>query len=386
MMGWVERVRGAAGGKSIPLRPDPLLQHSAVLTAAAELEYVRLGSFSGSALSLRDALAARVALADWDLLPYARRPRLFPARLQSVVEARAAGSGVPWTKTRGWTQALQRHALASGLGRRGKPILFVQTLPAFVLNGSMRYAIYTDRVGREGAATGGRYASRYTPGWLERETAFLHGASRIYLMGPTTASALERMYGISPEKIIVVGAGPNMSLTPPRVSETCRTLLFAGIDWERKGGRELLIAFERARRRLPHLELVWVGGHPDGNVPEGVRILGRVPHAQMDAVYAEADVLVLPTHQDAVPISLIEALYKGIPCIGTTVGNQQWIIGDAGVCIEPGSVDQLAEAIKIIARDYPSYRGRAMKRGDQLRQRFRWDAVADAIVDDFIRS
>lgn len=377
-------MRGAAGGKSILLRPAPLLQRSVVLTAAAELEYVRLGSFSGSALSLRDALAARVALMDWDLLPYARRPRLFPARLQSVVEARAAGSGVPWTKTRGWTQALQRQALASGLGSRDRAILFIGSRLAFVLDGSVRYAIYGDRVGREGAAIRGRYASRFTPGWLERESAFLRGAFRIYLMGPSTADVLVQMYGIPPEKILVVGAGPNAPLTPPRVSEECRRLLFAGTEWGLKGGPELLAAFERVRRRLPHLELVCVGSRPNGNAPEGVRLVGRVPHDRMDTFYSEADALVHPSHQDAFPISLIEALYKGIPCIGTTVGNQQWIIADAGICIEPGRVDRLAAAIEALVREYPRFRQRALERGGHLRQRLRWEAVASAILDDFI--
>jgi glycosyltransferase involved in cell wall biosynthesis len=346
------------------------------------MTYVHTGSFSGSATSLRKALAARVRLKTWDLLPYARRPGLVAARLRATVEARRAGSWVPFTKTRAWSEATQRALEQEGLGRAPRPILFVQTLPAFVLNGGTRYAVYTDRVALEGAASPTPFRSRYSPGWLQREAAFLRGASRVYLMGPSTVEVLEREYGIPRERIQVVGAGPNMELGPPGDSGTCRTLLFAGIEWERKGGPDLLAAFAEVRRDHPDLELIIVGGDRREPLPPGVRSVGRVPHAEMDALYTRADAFVLPSHHDAVPIVLIEALSKGVPCIGTTAGNQPWLIGDGGIILEPGNIGALASALRTLIRDYGAYRRRAQARGGQVRETFRWERVAARILDD----
>lgn len=353
-------------------------------TIPPQLAYVHFGSFSGSATSLRKALVERVSLVNWDLLPLSRRPSLIPARLKAYGEALRTARGTPWTKTRAWSAALQRTLVEAGIGLHQVPIVFVQTLPAFVLDASVKYVIYTDRVAREGAVSPTPFASRFSPGWLEREEAFLRGAYRIYLMGPSTVEVLERCYGIPTRKIIVVGAGPNMPLGPPVDSPSCRTMLFVGVEWERKGGPDVLAAFANVRKEFPDLELLLVGSDNGGRLPEGVRAIGRVPHAQMDALYSRADALVLPSHHDAVPITLLEALMKGLPCIGTTVGNMRWIIGQAGETVEPGRVDALSAALRKVVINYPQYRQRVAERRQYLRETFRWDAVASKILEDVL--
>ncbi len=349
-----------------------------------DLVYIRVGAFSGSAISLRQAFRSRVRLIDFDLLQLARRPSLLPARAQALLEARRAGAGVPWARTAAWSIANQRAVMRTGLIVDSRPILFVQTIPAFVLEPTIRYGVYTDRVTREGAVLGGVYASRFAPGWLEREEAFLRGAHRVYVMGPSTKEALTRDYGIPASRIAVVGAGPNMALGPPVESESCRTVLFVGTDWGLKGGPELLSAFAEVRRDFPDLKLLLVGSLPDGPLPEGVTAVGRVPHAQMESLYSQADALVIPSHIDAHPISFVEGLIKGLPCIGTTAGNSSWIIQEAGECVEPANVEALAAAMRRVVADYAMYRRRALKRGQQLRESYRWENVASVMLEDLL--
>jgi glycosyltransferase involved in cell wall biosynthesis len=351
-----------------------------------ELVYIRVGGFSGSAISLRQAFRSRVKLVDFDLLQLARKPSLLPARARALLEARRAGAGVPWARTAAWSIANQRAVMRTGLITDSRPILFVQSIPAFVLAPTIRYGIYTDRVTREGAALGGVYASRFAPAWLEREEAFLRGAYRVYVMGPSTKDALTRDYGIPASRIAVVGAGPNMSLGQPVESESCRTILFVGTYWGLKGGPELLSAFAAVRKDFPDLGLLLVGSLPDGPLPEGVRAVGRVPHAQMESLYSQADALVIPSHIDAHPISFIEGLIKGLPCIGTTAGNASSIIQEAGECVEPGNVEALAAAMRRLITDYAVYRRRALRRGQQLRQSYRWENVASAMLEDLFQA
>jgi glycosyltransferase involved in cell wall biosynthesis len=344
-----------------------------------DLVYIHRGSFSQSAEPLRRALASNTRIVDFDLLPLARNPLMGPARLKAHLEARRAG-GVPWTKTAAWSLGTQRALRRAGL-LDGRPILFLQTLPALVLEPDTRYGIYTDRVGREGAAVGGRYASRFSPGWVRREEAFLRGADNIFVQGQSTVAALQRDYGISPSKITVVGCGPNMLLGQPIDSRECKTLLFVGTQWKLKGGPELLEAFTAARSQFPQLELLLVGSRPRGALPSGVRALGRVDRGQMDRIYSSADALVIPTHMEAFGYSIVEALIKGLPCIGTTVGNQPWTIGEAGLVVKPGDVAAIADAIKRMVVDYPTFRGWATRRGRELRENSNWENVAAKILE-----
>jgi glycosyltransferase involved in cell wall biosynthesis len=349
---------------------------------ASRLAVVHIGDFSGCATSLRTALAAHVDVDDRDLLSLARRPAMVAARLRAMIEASRAGRGVPWVKTCAWSEALQRVIERDRVGRRGEAVLFLQTLLALVPTGRVPYAIYTDRVTREGAAAMPPHRSYFAAGWLAREEAFVRGASRIYLMGPSTADVLAREYGVAPDRVTVVGAGPNAPLGPERASDVCRTLLFVGREWEAKGGPELLAAFGIVRREFPDLKLIVVGCRPRGAQVEGVRCLGRVPLDAMDALYTEADALVHPTHREAVGIALIEALHKGLPCIGTTAGNQRWVIGEAGLIVEPGRVDLLVGALRALVRDYPEFRRRAQARAREVRETFRWEHVAATMVAD----
>lgn len=356
----------------------------AVMVADGELVYVHCGTFSGSATSLLQAFRSRVRVIDFDLMALSRRPSFLPARLKALWEAAGNGRRVPWAKTAAWSIEAQRAVTRAGLIDQQTPILFVQTLPAFVLKPTTRYSIYTDRVSREGATGRGLYTSRASVHWIKREQAFLRGAQRVYVMGPSTKEVLARDYGVPASKVVVVGAGPNMPLGPPRESESCHRLIFVGTSWELKGGPELLAAFSEVRRDFPSIELLLVGSHPGGSLPEGVTAVGPVPHAQMDALYSQADALVIPTHLEAFGISFVEGLIKGLPCIGTTVGNQPWIIGDAGECVEPGRVDALSTAIRRLVANYPAYRRRAHERGRELRQRFRWENVAAVIIEDLL--
>ncbi|WP_406280274.1 glycosyltransferase family 4 protein [Embleya sp. NBC_00896] len=355
------------------------------MTESPGLTMLHVGAFSGSVPALRRALAAHTAVDAHDLMPLAQAPRLVGARLRAVREARLSAPGTPWTKTAAWTEALDRHVRGRGLLGPDRPVLIVQTLPALVPPAGVRYGVYTDRVGLEGAAVGGVHRSRYTDGWLARERRLLLGAHRVFVMGPSTADVLVTEYGLAADRVHVVGAGPNVD--PPTGERAERSadpprLLFVGTQWELKGGPILLEAFARLHARDPRYRLTLVGSGPAGPVPEGVTALGRIPHAEMGAVYEAADAVVIPTHMEAFGIALVEGLMRGLPCVASVVGNQPWIIGDAGVAVRPGDVDGLVDAIDRLAVGYAEFRKSAIARGDELRSTMAWPAVAEHIVAD----
>lgn len=70
-----------------------------------------------------------------------------------------------------------------------------------------------------------------------------------------------------------------------------------------------------------------------------------------DLMY-EADVFVLASNHEGLPISLLEAMSVGLPSIVTCAGGMRAVVGDnCGVAIDIGARDQLTDAVVSLAGD-----------------------------------
>lgn len=96
-------------------------------------------------------------------------------------------------------------------------------------------------------------------------------------------------------------------------------LLFVGRFDRQKGLDILLPAFERARVQSPNLRLHLVGDVVrEGAIPalpEGVVHHGWCVGSEIDAYYAAADVLVVPSRWEGLPLIVPEALRNGTPVL-----------------------------------------------------------------------
>lgn len=77
-----------------------------------------------------------------------------------------------------------------------------------------------------------------------------------------------------------------------------------------------------------------------------VRFTGHVSDTK--AYVMRADLCVLPSDQEGLPLSLAEAMAAGVPCIATDVGGTSEIVihGKTGLLVKPGSAEELASAIR----------------------------------------
>jgi len=73
---------------------------------------------------------------------------------------------------------------------------------------------------------------------------------------------------------------------------------------------------------------------------------GEPVRAQLDA----ADLFVLPSRQEGLPRALVEAMARGLPCLGSTVGGIPELL-DAEDLVPPGDVAALATKIHDVVRD-----------------------------------
>lgn len=83
-----------------------------------------------------------------------------------------------------------------------------------------------------------------------------------------------------------------------------------------------------------------------------VRVLGAVHSAQLQQLYAQADVFVLASRFEGYGMAYAEALAQGLPVIGTTAGAiPDTVPATAGLLVEPGDVDSLLQALRQIMQD-----------------------------------
>lgn len=86
-------------------------------------------------------------------------------------------------------------------------------------------------------------------------------------------------------------------------------------------------------------------------IAEKVLFLGNVPPGK--AVYEQldqAELFVLPSRTEGLPRSIIEAMARALPCIGSTVGGIPELLGEEFV-VPAGDVESLAEKIEEVLAD-----------------------------------
>lgn len=158
---------------------------------------------------------------------------------------------------------------------------------------------------------------------------------------------------IDKEKIVVL---ENAVIIPPapKTIYDDHNLLFLGRLCKEKGLSELFDALETASQKYPDIKL-YLGGTWEDNtlkkraaaLKKHVRYIGWIDDKQKEQYMQKCSVFVLPTYFEGQPISLLEAMAKGMAVISTAVGGIPQIVtnGQDGVLIPAKDVQALTESI-----------------------------------------
>ena len=200
---------------------------------------------------------------------------------------------------------------------------------------------------------------------------------------------------VSPCQVVVL---PNPVRVPSRVPDRAGRaqvqFLHLGRLGRRKGGCDLVNAFASLPESLrTRARLVLAG---DGDVegmrklaaPFGdrVRVLSWIDAHERDRLLSESDVFVLPSYAEGVPMSLLEAMAAGLPCITTPVGGIPDVFthGSEGLLVPPGDAAQLRAAMSIFIGDEPA-RLAAGKRAYESARAFDVHTYARRLADIYQR-
>lgn len=171
-----------------------------------------------------------------------------------------------------------------------------------------------------------------------------------------------------------------------------RTLLFAGSVVETKGMATLSEAVPMLSARLDRFRLVIAGSGDErflsawrNSNSSSVKVLGRVPFQEMRALYASADLTVIPSiWYENSPMVIYESLMTGTPVLGSKIGGIPELIvpGRTGYLFAPGDPVALADqAVQHFGQ--PAHEQRAMRRwcADHARVHMSLDMHLDRLQD-----
>jgi len=122
------------------------------------------------------------------------------------------------------------------------------------------------------------------------------------------------------------------------------------------------IALSSAGSRSPGMELTIAG---DGSmapvlaelaaalgIGDRTSFLGRVPEAELPAVFTGSDIYVSTSRVDGSSVSMLQAMACALPCIVTDIpSNREWIRPETGWIVPPGDPAPLAELFRTLMTD-----------------------------------
>lgn len=150
---------------------------------------------------------------------------------------------------------------------------------------------------------------------------------------------------------------------PLATGQSHQRLLFVARLAELKGVRDLLHAVAGLRNEFPEISLTIAGDGPSRSrfealtqqlgLDDVVTFTGYVSPQTVTNELAAADVLVLPSYAEGVPVTLMEAMALGRPVVATQVGGVSELVEDEvnGLIVRPGDVDGLARALGRLLSD-----------------------------------
>lgn len=172
-------------------------------------------------------------------------------------------------------------------------------------------------------------------------------------------------------------------------------ILMLGRQGARKGSYDLLKAIAQIGDRLPENIRLWMCG--DGETEEikreadrlgiGGRLafVGWVDGQQKEECLKKAMMHVLPSYREALPMSILETMSRGIPNISTDIASIPEVIkdGETGLLIRPGEVERLAESILRLATDRTLREQIGEKGRERIRESFSLEACVNRLEKQY---
>jgi glycosyltransferase involved in cell wall biosynthesis len=242
--------------------------------------------------------------------------------------------------------------------------------------------------------SGGFFEAGERPAARIQNRAFrwvLESADTVVALTPAWKRNLEARARI--KRLRVVPNAPDLVAAPtPGNASPGNLVLYLGHLYRAKGLYDLLEAFAVVRESRDRLRLVLAGEGPEAHhlgrfaaelglevgAGAAVELPGWVGPPEKATLLAEAACLVLPSHNEGLPLVLLEAMHAGVPIIATSVGGVPDVVRDGreALLVPPHDVEALSRALSSVVDDPQLAEGMAGAAHERALARFTPEAMA----------
>lgn len=227
-------------------------------------------------------------------------------------------------------------------------------------------------------------------------------ADHILVQTEGTKQDVRERLGVPEEKITVhlLGVNPEFKQLPPtevkarlaKYDLPDEYILFVGTVEPRKNLPNLFHAYNLLGEKYPDMPRLVLGGQPGWRVQQATENLDEsvvtwikgVPTEDLPALYAGAMMLVLPSFHEGFGMPAVEAMACGTPVVVTERGSVPEVVGDAGIFIEPDSVESIASGIEQLLND-STLRDELRQKGLERAKQFKWRRTAEIALQTYQR-
>jgi glycosyltransferase involved in cell wall biosynthesis len=166
-------------------------------------------------------------------------------------------------------------------------------------------------------------------------------------------------------------------------------LLFLGGFWERKGVFNLIEALGKCDKIILQKVKLRIGGEGDldrlnnmlsqYNLQNNIEFLGWVTGDEKKSLLNNCDLFVLPSYNEGLPISILEAMSYKLPILTTDVGGIPEVVEDHknGIITKPGDIEGIRKAIEF----FVTHSDECVKYGEESFTRVK-EFLPDRVMND----
>ncbi len=245
-----------------------------------------------------------------------------------------------------------------------------------------------------------KYYRYYTP-------KFANKATRIVTVSAFTKNDIVERYKIEKGKIDVIYNGSNPRFQPlsesqkeevrKKYSGGAKYFVYAGAIHPRKNISRLFQAFNQFKSSDSLGMKLVIAGRKAWETDEPMQIyrqmqhkedvlfLGHLGQEELASVTGAAEAMTYVSLLEGFGIPIVEAMSCNVPVITSDVSSMPEVAGDAGILVNPYSIEEIAAAMMKISTD-DSLRNSLIEKGKEQRKKFSWDQTGDQLWESMMKA
>ncbi len=198
--------------------------------------------------------------------------------------------------------------------------------------------------------------------WQGALPELLRRADAVTAVSEEVRRAVIREGGLSEDDVDVIPNGIDIEYWRPAQACQRKGTVAVGRLESVKGFDLLLHAFAGLSARGSRTSLTFIGDGPqhaalrdladDLEIADRVEFTGRLDRDAVRRRLHAAELFVMPSRSEGLPLALLEAMACGLPVVATRVGGMPEVVGsDAGLCVEPEDPGALEQGMRRLLDD-----------------------------------